>query len=766
MAFDSDISRSSSRTLCAVLIWCAVIGFVVWHAAAMDGYLRRVTAERFPGEQVVLPREQIPQGTAFDGQTWIRVAEHLAVSDGWRLRQSVDDNAPEGRPVYWSSAWGWWLIGAGKLWSAATGLPFAVALERAAVWANLPVLAVALALLGWWCARRWGVVAGAVYAMVLVGHRGFYAAFYPGNPDHHGIIAACGAGVVLTLVLGGLGWHRGGMGAGRGDWLTADEDEVGRLFTASAVFGAVGMWFSAASTIPVMGALAVAVVSCGRPGAGGAVFCGDAWRRWGRLGGGLCLGFYFLEQFPDRLGWRLEVNHPVYALAWAGGAELLAWFLERRAEGRGMFARGGLWRPGLGLLGLAAPVVVLLVGGGAVFGLTDPFMARVHANVTELESMARRVGVLGWRHHAGYVVFQPLLLAGAIVFACRLRGHVEGYLLRVSVVLALLVTGLGWWQNRWMLIAGGPLALAAVVWARCAWTVGEGGRRGAMVIVVPAFLVVLAAWQPWQLWRERQQVAARRDVQADEARQLLYREVARAITADAGGVRVLLAAAPDASTGVTYFGDFGSLGTLYWENRPGLFRAGRLLGADDEEQAAELARRWGVTHVALFGFDGGGGLYRAEDDVDGRALGPALLEGTLNPAWLRPVYYALPSQFGRIESRVRLFAVDFEQTPAEAAYRHGMMAIAYAEFDRALICFRSAAALSPDSPAPWMRLGELQLLLERPADALRSVLRGVAALPAEARERAYLDAAKLFGAKGARAEADVLLDRAMETGAR
>lgn len=758
----------SGRAL-AVLFWVLAFGFVVWHASSMDGYLRRVTAERFPGPQLVLPREQIPQGTAFDGQTWIRQAEQLASSGEWRLRQSLNDNAPEGRPVYWSSGWAWWLIGVGKVWSAVTDLPFATALERAGIWANVPVLLGALVILGGLGSWRWGMVAGAVHVVVLAGHRGFYTAFYPGNPDHHGVIAACGAGMLLTAVLGGLGWHQAGsarMEASR--LLPVDGEAVRKLFSASAVFGAIGLWFSAASTIPVIVALAGAALVCGRPAGSGVGLYADAWRRWGRLGAALSLGFYLLEQFPDRLGWRLEVNHPVYALAWAGGAELLAWILERRAEGGGRLLREDWLRLGAGALGLAMPVVVLLIGGGAVFGLTDAFMEKVHANVTELEPMALRITTLGWGHHAGYAVLQPILLGAGLAVAWWHRDRPGGYLLRGALVMALLIIALGWWQNRWMLIAGGPLALVAMVLVRSLWFERDG-RRGGTVgrVACMLFLVVLGAWQPWRLCRERLLVAERRDVQEGEARQLLYRDVARTLAADARGGAVLLLAAPDASTGVGYFGDFDSLGTLYWENRPGLHRAAQLLGGPDGNQAADLARRWGVTHVALFGFDGGGSLYaEGNAHTPQEALGPALLRGDADPAWLRPIQYELPPQFGRIESRVRLFAVDFDQTPAEAAYRHGMAAIGYAEFDHALRSFRRSALLAPDSPAPWMRLGELQLLLDRPGEALQSVLRGVAALPESERESACLDAAKLFAGKGARAEADRLLDHAVSLGRR
>lgn len=754
-----------------VAVMALVAGFAVWHAVAMAGYLDRVSAERFVAEPGELVRERIPLGLAFDAQTWIRLSEELAEGGGWRLRQAINENAPEGRPVYWNSGWAWWLIGGGRLWSTFADVSFTEGLERAAVWANLPVLLLMVGGLGLWTLRRRGAGAAAVLAAVLVGHRGFYAGFYPGNADHHGVITGCAAGMILGIVLSGAGWHRAAR-SGREDkgksWWPADAAAVRRGMTVSAVLGAVGLWFSAASLIPVFVALGVGLLLAGRPAAEGLVFSGAAWRWWGRLGGVLSLGFYLLEQFPDRLGWRLEVNHPVYALAWAGGAELLAWWLERgdRARGRGMEeARRARVRLASGLGAVALPAVVVVLGGGAVFGLFDPFLKQVHAQVTELASLPERIGALGWRHYAGYVVIEPLFLLVAGGLAWRLRAEASGYLPRLSWVVAVLLVALGWWQNRWMLMAGGPLAVLAVTVAGtvCAGDGRVWGRR----LWVGVTLVLLTGFHPWQLVAERLAVARHRDVQTFEARQLLYREVARVLRADAAGGAVRLLAAPDASTAVAYFGDFQSLGTLYWENRAGLERAGGLLAAEDEEAAGVMAGRQGVTHVALFGHDGGGELYWKTHDAPDRpagGLGGRLLAGEIAPRWLRPILYVVPPQFSRIESRVRLFAVDFAQTPAEAAYRHGLAAIAHGERQNALRCFLVATREAPQMPAPWFRLAESHLAESAPRAALTAMLAGIETLPLAERENAALEAARLFSAHGARAEADVLLDRAVAAG--
>ena len=76
----------------------------------------------------------------------------------------------------------------------------------------------------------------------------------------------------------------------------------------------------------------------------GARFEPDVWRLWGRVGAALSLVFYLIEYTPSHLAMRLEVNHPFYALAWWGGAEIVgaagAWALDRsRFERRRLAGR-------------------------------------------------------------------------------------------------------------------------------------------------------------------------------------------------------------------------------------------------------------------------------------------------------------------------------------------------------------------------------------------------------------------------------------------
>lgn len=741
-----------------LLVFALVVGFTVWHAGAMATYLARVSAEQFVSTSEPLPRQQIPLGTAFDAQTWIRLSDELASAEDWRLRTAVSENAPEGRPVYWNSGWAWWLISGGRLWSSLAGVPFAAGLEQAAVWVNLPVLIMVALGLGIWMKCRWGWGGAAVLVSVMVGDRGFYEGFYPGNPDHHGLITGCAAGMFMGIVLAGAGWHRGGI---KRDsevdfWWPENENAVRRSMCLSAVAGAVGLWFSAASLIPVFATMSLGLLVSGVPrGRGQSLwFSAGAWRWWGRVGASLSLGFYLLEQFPDRLGWQLEANHPLYALAWLGGAELLAWWLESRAKGwerPNVKQAAGLVLSGLAVL---SPGLVVVWKGVDAFALLDPFLEFVHSHVTELESLPHRVATLGVFHYASYMVLQPICLMLAAGLAWRLRETSESFLLRCAWWGVVGLVSLGWWQNRWMLMVGGPLAVVvALSWGLLIPRIVH--RRGRMFCVI--LVVALAGWHPWQLVKERWAVRHQRDVQSGEARQLLYREVARVLRKDAAGQEVLLLAAPDVSTAVSYFGDFSNLGTFYWENRPGLARAAQLLSASDETEAGVVARRWGVTHVALFGHDGGGQMYCPE----GTGLGPSLLAGRVDPVWLRPIVYVPPPPFSRIESRVRLYATDFTQTPAEAFYRHGLAAMAYGEKKHALHCFTKATTEAPEAPAPWFRLAELQLEGAHYVSALRSIVRGVELLPTEQREVAYLEAAKLFASRGATEEGDQLLDRAM-----
>jgi len=655
-----------------VAAWAAAVlvssVFLFFHAGLLKDYLDRVTDTRLHGETLTVPLQQIPQGFAADGETWIRHAIALTEGPSLRLRETDIDNAPYGREVHWNSAWAWWLSGLGHLRAAFTGEPLPAAIERAAFWGNLPVLLIVLAGFSAWAGRRFGASGAVVVALAIAGHRGFYEGFYPAYPDHHGIISASILGLILGAVFMGAGWWRADA-ENQPSLLPRSQSLALRAATVSAVFGALGLWISAASVvIPIafvgIAGLTMALLAGRDLQSIGAVAEPAVWRRWSRVGAAASFAFYLLEYAPHHLAMRLEVNHPLYSLAWLGGGELVALVLAWRAGAQKSDHRQRL-RWTLAALAVAAAPVALLIGGSNCFIPGEPFMQRIHAQIDEFQPLWVRMHELGWRTYRDHAVFHLLPFLAALLLLARRPAPAARALIVFALAVALPMTALGWFQNRWLLTASGAQIVLVMVLLAAWLSSWRPDRslwlRAAAVIGVCAVLYGAA---PLALIRERLLVASKNDVQTGEAMQLLYRDIAQHLHDDQPSGNIVLLASPNASTAIGYYGRFQTVGTLYWENRDGLRAAAEIFNADTDAEAARLIHQHGITHLALVSPQDFLGEYfhalhperppeKMHDTFGWRVQFQAHV-----PVWLRPVPYGAPLQFSRLSAQVRLFAVD------------------------------------------------------------------------------------------------------------
>lgn len=735
--------------------WLVAAAFVVWHAGAVATYLDRVSGTTFTSSPVETPLRRVPQSIAPDGQVWVRHALSLAESGDWRLRSTDIDNAPDGRPIYWNSAWALWLEGCGRLRKAFTDEPLPLAIETASLWANLPVFFVVMALASGWVWRRWGGAAGALTAIGLAGHRGFYGGFYPAYCDHHGLIAASVLGLVLGVAMAGAGWRREKNEAD--GFLPRTEAEMMRAMTVSAICGAFGMWVSAASlvvTIAFTGTMAVtAGFALAKSAAGQGIVCvPNVWRRWGLVGAMASVVFYLMENAPDRLGLRLEANHPLYALSWWAAGEAIAAALEWRA-GLEVAKKTAIRRlAGWGAVCLVAPVVVIWKGM-AVFAPLDPFLGRIHESIHEFRPLIPDISRAGQAAYRDQLMMACWLALAAIVWLTASKRAAVGERLVVlfAAGVAALAMALALGQNRWLLTAGAPQVVLAVVLLACT----AGWRR----CVFLGGTLLLFAQGPWMLARERLHVERVRDVQMGETVQLLYRDIAAALLRHGADARSIVLSDPNASVGVGYYGRLRTVGTLYWENRDGLHAAAEILGAHDDAEAAARIHAQGITHLALvsthdfqaeynYALRGGSGPFTDED-----SLGHRLLYRHRIPAWLRPLGYRVPAPLAPLGFRVELFAVDLETPRAAALERIGRYQLSKGERGLATESFRAATLADASRAEAWLRLGELALAEGRLFDAARLIKTGIDRTPLAERERLTRDAITLFERQGAEGKA-------------
>lgn len=663
---------------------CAML--VLLHTNAVRDYLAVVDKlGSRPGTEVTTPLRHVVPARFADAQMWVRHAIAADEARSLRLRFTTDDNAPQGREVHWALPLLALVRFAGRIRD----------IEQVIPWFNAPLLLGLIVLLSGWAARQAGAGAGVLVALAMVGHNRFYDAFAPGNVDHHGLLAACVLGLVLGLVFMGAGWWKPNLGGTFSTLLPSDVASARRAAIVSAVFGAIGLWISAASVLPaiaISGAagLLVTLWLSGSALRDGARFEPGVWRLWGRVGGACSVIFYLVEYAPDHLGLRLEVNHPFWALAWWGGAEIVAALAEAKVD-RSIPVRRRLWRRLiLPVLAVLVVPVAMVQGGERIFVLRDPFIAELRHFVLEGKSLPAVAAALGFGAIA-YQLGSCLLLIPAIALGWRARG--EGTtLLGFAALVAAAFMALGFWEVRWWSVgSAAQIALLLVI-------IASTRRRWTWVLVLAVIVFLPAATQRIADVRSsvRRGVVDERDVL-----QPLYRDIAATLRATQPEGDITLLASPNASMGIGYYGNFNTVGTLFWENISGLKAAAAIFSARTDEEAAALVKARGITHIAMISSASFLSEYfrllhpSAKVDDAKTTFGYRLAGKRPGVAWLQPIAYRRPADLMIARTSVALFKVSFEQTETERQYHTAVALAASGEVGEAETGFEEALAKIP-----------------------------------------------------------------------
>lgn len=714
------------------LVWFVCLGLGCAHVIVVRDYLGFLNGvASLPGDTATARLPHLLPGTSADTMMWVHHARAVGESGTWRVRRTDIDNAPFGREVHWSTPFTWIVAAGGAARAALTGEPPALALERSLAWTNLVLFAACVIPLSLWVARRLGPGAGALVALVCLGHGNIYLNFTPFNVDHHGLVTVALAVLLLGVALAGLGWMRPG-----DPLLPADLRAARRAAVVSAVAGAFGLWLNAASILPgiaAAGALGLVAVWRLAPAlvAAGATFDPGLWRLWGRAGGLLGVVFYLLEYAPAHLGFRLEVNHPLWAAGWWGGAEAVAALAAWRIAGLAAPAARPAFpwlRLALPALAIIAPPVAIVAGGTAVFAVSDPFSAELRHFVAEGLTFFSAIRLFGFGPVAFHLASCGIVAIGAVV---ALRSTVvstrlaAGFLTAAAAVfVALGFAVLRWWSSA----ASAQLALLAILFALLLV------RRRRVVLAICALTIAVCLQQGVARVVQTRTAHTASVVSPREYSQVLFRYVASTLRAEEPAGDFVVLADPDASLALGYYGGMRTLGTLYWENTAGLRAAAEILCARDEAEAAALIRARGVTHiVSLLG-----GAFLPEyhhllrpgapRDAVKSTFGYKLAHEPENaPRWLRPVPFRRLAELGDFAERVALFRVDFNQT----------------------------------EPRRLHALARVQIARDRLADADATLLRLLELLPSAEHAGLCLDAAGRFYDFGADARAAAWFRRAL-----
>jgi len=445
-----------------------------------------------------------------------------------------------------------------------------------------------------------------------------------------------------------------------------------RWFAVSALAGASAIWISAAASVPALVGVGVGVVlACwlNRGKVHAVIWLREPplFRFWGIIGAAATLAAYAIEYFPNHMGMRLEVNHPLYSLAWLAGGELLTqWaYVWRGGNDADKIRQRLIIAAGAAVL-VGSPLLVIL-RWRSTFLVADPLMWRLHHDyISEFHPL---VTFLKTAVASGLwlEVIPPFLLF--IPALWRLAARDSAPAVKGAIALALgpaaVVLALAFLQLRWMNLA--TLLLVPLVGA------ASFGRpksvEGQSLWPSVCLILCLAVFTPGMVGAIRR-IPMTGQFTGDEDKLVIERDVAHWLQKRAGGERAIVATAPGVTTNLAFHGHLGGLGTLYWENLDGLKAAADLYAAPSAEAAYEIARRRQITHVVLFSWDGFAAAYvrlalklSPQDALPKDVFIGQLLSSPIPPAWLRRIPYPSAHQ------PVSIWEVVPDQSVKEATIR-------------------------------------------------------------------------------------------------
>jgi hypothetical protein len=621
-----------------------------------------------------------------DGYQWVLQTEYGLAAGEPRVHWVDYDGPSGGRATNWNSLLRWWLTAMAWVEHVAHRVALPQAVERAFPWANTALMALLLLALTPPIRRRFGRAPAALFALLFVTAYPFYEQFAVGYFDHHALASGLTLVTVLFALAGGAGWvRRDPSPPDRDDapshalreWLPSLR-HARRWMIASGLAGGAGLWISASTQVPALVGIAsgalVATLAFARPDAANAVgrIEPGLWRTWGIAGALASCAFFLLEYAPSNIALRLEVNHPLYALAWLAGGDLLARLATRRTADVPP-PRGDRFAMALDAAAIALVPFLAITYPAAWVIRPGTLVAAIHAvNIIEFQSVFARWHDWTWAERAaGLSMLPPLVLLPSVwVVAARVFSPPLRALVVLSLAPALIVTGLGIWQTRWLGNACGlwlPTLVALLTALRLGGPMPGASRvRRALLGAVIVLAVLPFPTYAAVIWSK---IGLLQPARPSDVKQLVTRDVAHMLRARLGATRGFVASTPTTSTWLTYFGGMRSLGTLYWDNATGLAATAEILGAVPPYDVARTAvRTQGITHLVLFSWDDPLIFERAEALRTGpTARGPdqtlvrALLAGRDLPSWLRPIPYALPA----LPTLQNAWVAVFEVLPAE-----------------------------------------------------------------------------------------------------
>ena len=681
-----DFIRANSAKIAFIIALALALGFVAVDSHWRISQVRAASALAQPKidspQNLDAPeRHTILPPASMDARWWIIFAEQMKREGEWRLRTSEFDNAPAGREIHWSSAPLWILIGLSQLVDTSPGSVQIAALYFGPITFCLFLIPLSLLVF-----RAFGGFPAAAFSLASAGFFPFFQFFRGGETDHHGLVAACALAMVLFLLIAhrqqpiSLSVKKARRGKSDSTPTTGAKNHAARWVIASGLAGAVGLWISAASLIP-------ALVGCGLSALAIALFLPKEsfpprfWTLWGAAGGAGSLFFYLLEYFPHHLGWRMEVNNPLYAIAWVGAGFMLE-ALTRALSKRGALipSKKDALFLSISLLAIVAPAIVIIFWKDSTFWVSDRFLYDLHRYyIREFQGLgAYLTGDGAARFALTYILPSALTLLVAVrLYFSRYISNSQRSVILLAVGPALVLQILSFSQMRW---AGNACALwIALIVALTEILATASFPKWWRIPAGALFLLVISFYPMQSIATAREIASSPQAVDKKFLPPLVTHDIALRINRSTPDKTPVILSGPTSSTEMAYYGGGKTLGTLYWENKPGLEAAANIYAATDEATFKSLLEKHGITHLVIFSWDSFAqsyvrlwrGLGRDAEARDACLAG--YLEGRRpQPLWLRPLYYAIPPSFDLKKAWVRIYQFVPAQTPSQWHYHVGL----------------------------------------------------------------------------------------------
>jgi hypothetical protein len=183
--------------------------------------------------------------------------------------------------------------------------------------------------------------------------------------------------------------------------------------------------------------------------------------------------------------------------------------------------------------------------------------------------------------------------------------------------------------------------------------IGQSGSKGKKIAwFVFCVAIVICAVSPLKIIIRAQNLASpvkRIMLSLGEARDLLARDIAFTLKNSAKNRNIVVLSCPNTTLRICYFGRFSGIGTLYWENLPGLKAAAELFSTPDDSHALDLIRKRGISHIVFVDAPGSMSSYienyfnlfypGSKNPAIERSFAFKAFYKKEFPLWIRPVPY-------------------------------------------------------------------------------------------------------------------------------